>query len=349
MDGLECSEVMLKNIDLGDRYDSEYFTKEYLAIDNNLKHLKTEKLGNLSSVVASAFYPAATDLYKFGDTPFIRCVDCISHPIITNSQDDKFEKIPLKFGIDNNGISFLNKGDIVITKVGTPCYASIIEDYNIVALSRTVLGLTHIQNIDPYYLMIFFRSRYGFEQLYRERELTIQYQLTLSRIKNINVYTPSQEFQRKIRECCARYISNLKFSKKEYIDAQNQLLSYINFHGYKPNNIQVAIKNFTSSYSKSCRLDAEYYQPKYDELFNQLENLKTYKLGDIVNIKKSIEPGSTEYRDVGIPFVRVSDLSEFGISETHIHLDRIPYSYMGLQPKKNTILFSKDGSVGICI
>ena len=75
--------------------------------------------------------------------------------------------------------------------------------------------------------------------------------------------------------------------------------------------------------------------------------MKTYLLGDLVWIKKSVEPGSNEYLSVGIPFVRVSDLSKYGLSDPEIHLNRIPFAHMNLQPKKDTILLSKDGSVGI--
>ncbi len=152
MDGLECSEVMLSDIDLSDRCDSEYYTKDYLMNDQILSHCKTEKISQLCKTTASAFYPAATHLYEFGDFPFVRCVDCIDYPIITPEQDSNFEKIPLAFAEKSSGISILKNNDIVITKVGTPCYTSIIDGYSRLALSRTVLGLTNVKNINPYYL-----------------------------------------------------------------------------------------------------------------------------------------------------------------------------------------------------
>ena len=172
MDGLECSEIMKSMINFGDRYDAEYFTKDYLLMTNLLSHVTTKKLGKLAMPVSSAFYPAATHLYSVGDTPFIRCVDCISYPIITTEQDSRFEKIPYDFALESKGVSFVNREDIIVTKVGTPCFASVLQDYSEVALSRTVLGLTKIKEVDPYYLMVFLRSRYGFNQLFRQRELT---------------------------------------------------------------------------------------------------------------------------------------------------------------------------------
>ena len=82
-----------------------------------------------------------------------------------------------------------------------------------------------------------------------------------------------------------------------------------------------------------------------------MSKIKTQKLGGahgLVSIAKSIEPGSEAYVEDGIPFVRVSDVSKFEISEPEIKLRRdiLPTPEV-LFPQKDTILLSKDGSVGI--
>ena len=110
--------------------------------------------------------------------------------------------------------------------------------------------------------------------------------------------------------------------------------------------IVVMEKKLSASFFVSGRLDAEYYQPKYDYLDRQLSILTTRCLGDIVEIRKSIEPGSEVYQAEGVPFVRVSDLSKFGIETPSICLDSATYA-TALRPHKDTILLSKDGSVGI--
>ena len=48
----------------------------------------------------------------------------------------------------------------------------------------------------------------------------------------------------------------------------------------------------------------------------------------------------------GIPFIRVADINEFGLNEPSIHLDNEIYRDV-IRPTKNTILLTKDGSVGI--
>lgn len=102
---------------------------------------------------------------------------------------------------------------------------------------------------------------------------------------------------------------------------------------------------------KTGRLDAEYYQPKYDRLFSTLSKYTCKPLGGengLVLFKKSIEPGSGYYQSDGVPFIRVSDISKFEIEDPEIHLPLdIVDNIEDLYPEKDTILFSKDGSVGI--
>ena len=105
-------------------------------------------------------------------------------------------------------------------------------------------------------------------------------------------------------------------------------------------------KKLSDSFLSSGRLDAEYYQPKYDYLFSHLSEFATSTIGELTEIRKSIEPGSDAYQETGVPFIRVSDLSKFGLSDTTIHLNAEDYRD-AIRPKTDTILLSKDGSVGI--
>lgn len=275
LEKLEISEVNIANMDLNDRFDAEYFKRDSLMMLEKLRQLKNKKLEYFGDFVASAFYPAATQLYATGDTPFIRCVDCINFPLITYEQDYLFERIPMDFVSNNGGINILHQGDIVITKVGSPCFASIIHEHEIVALSRTVLGIKQIRNIDPYYLLLFLRSNYGFKQLLRQRELTIQYQLTLERVKQILVYTPSDILQKLIKNIVLKTFSFKQKSHDLYLSAQNLLLQELCLTDWQSDDESVATKTF-ADFQNSGRLDAEYYQPKYDEY---LAKVKSYSGG----------------------------------------------------------------------
>lgn len=105
-------------------------------------------------------------------------------------------------------------------------------------------------------------------------------------------------------------------------------------------------KKLSSTFLESSRLDAEYYQPKYDYLFGILKRFKTKTIREIAMLSKSIEPGSDAYCEKGTPFIRVADLSKLGLSEPAIYLDEVEFSGV-IRPQKDTILLSKDGSVGV--
>ncbi len=348
LEGLEVSIINFKEIDLGNRYDAEYFLKSDLNIYNLLINKESIRFRNYGYFVASAFYPAATQLYEIGDTPFIRCVDCISNPLITNLQNDNFERIPLEFAKEQSGMSLLSRGDMVITKVGSPCYASIVEEHDIVALSRTVLGIKNIKNINRYYLLIFLRAKYGFNQLLRQRELTIQYQLTLERVKNILIFAPSLEFQNKIEFLVKLAHSKLEESKTTYTAAENLLLETLGLKDFQPSQQNVNIKSFKESFLTSGRLDAEYYQPKYDELSDIISNCKYgfRKLGEII---ESIKNGFDfrTFTEVGKPYIRVGDIKNGRIDKESA--EKIPFELpikKDISLQVGDVLFTRKGSFG---
>lgn len=123
-----------------------------------------------------------------------------------------------------------------------------------------------------------------------------------------------------------------EFGFTETVKAQSQIV-----YGHK---------TLSNSFLLSGRLDAEYYQPKFDYLFKELNKFKTKTIKQIAILFKSIEPGSDAYKGDGIPFIRVADLSIFGLSDPTIFLDSSTFKET-IRPKKDTILLSKDGSVGI--
>ena len=346
---MQYSIVNRSKIDLDNRIDAEYFQPTYLDIEKQLIENKSIPLKKICSITGSAFYPAATHLYASGSIPFIRCVDCISYPVITKKQNIFFKKIPRDFAYKHKNIKKLKKRDIIVTKVGSPCYASIIHDLDEVALSRTVLGLKSIVNINPYYLLAFLRSKYGFLQLFRERELTIQYQLTLDRVGNILIFKPKNK---RLEELISQSISlQIKTKNKGielYKEAQSLLLSELNLADWKPKHRLAFIRRY-SDIELAGRLDAEYFQPKYEEIINKI---KAYKGGwdtleNLVQMKKGIEVGKKEYSEEGVPFIRVSDLKPEEVIRGKYISNQLYSQIKGHQPKTGEILLTKDASPGI--
>lgn len=126
-------------------------------------------------------------------------------------------------------------------------------------------------------------------------------------------------------------------------------LAIINDISKKYPHLNISVRPLSKSLHKSGRLDSEYYQSKYDLMETKIKSFSHKKLGELVSIQKSIEPGSEAYQDEGIEFVRVANLGKFGLSKSDIYLNEQDFSkeLKKLAPKKETILLSKDGSIGI--
>jgi type I restriction enzyme M protein len=203
------------------------------------------------------------------------------------------------------------------------------------------------KTISPAYLHIYLASNYGQFQVRRNIRGGGQTGLILPDFKDLIIIRFSKNFEKAITDISLQAHKYIVDSQNIYKTAEALLLSELGLKDWKPTEETESVKSFSESYGQSGRLDAEYYQPKYDELLNHISKYPTKKLNTIVNIKKSIEPGSDAYLDNGIPFIRVANLSKYGLTEPEIHLDRKFYELMDLKPKKDTILLSKDGSVGI--
>ena len=70
-------------------------------------------------------------------------------------------------------------------------------------------------------------------------------------------------------------------------------------------------------------------------------------LGNLTSLKKCVEVGSKEYIESGIPFVRVSNLSPFEITQEKYISEELYAEIAEHQPKQGEILLSKDATPGI--
>ncbi len=243
--------------------------------------------------------------------------------------------------------------DIMMARKGKIGGASIITEnevnYN---CNENVIKLTIIDKAryNPFYFTVYFNSKFGLKQIERLSTGNVQPWLSIFQIRKLLIPELNKQFQLQIENLVQSSYKKLEESKILYKEAEELLLKELDLLDFKPSAENIAIKSFKDSFEISGRLDSEYYQAKYDELIEHIKKTNFDKLDNIVNIKKSIEPGSEAYQDSGIAFIRVSNVTKFGISDTGIHLSKNILKEEELQklyPTKDTILLSKDGTVGI--
>lgn len=352
MDGLECSEILIKNQSFYARIDAEFFSKKNLFLQERLNASGAYPMKKYGALLdCSAFYPSITDYYSHdrSQIPFLR-VNEIQNGLINITDETVF--LPEEILVANRKtIAIAYPGDIIIAKGGNTLakVGLVTDEFPCYATCRDVIILRtdNLKNLNKYYLWAFLHSAYGQGILWRSASQTGQPHLTLPSILEIRI-PDITNIQNDIETLYLKSVEKKHQAESLYDSAQQQLLNGLQFALPSVSASSIVEKKLSDSFGLSGRLDAEYYQPKYDELFAVLSKQVRRPLGQLVSRMKSIEPGSEYYGDTGIPFIRVSDVSKTGIDNPSIMIpENIEPNIDRLYPKKDTILFSKDGSVGI--
>lgn len=246
--------------------------------------------------------------------------------------------------------SALKVDDLILSKVGNSIgyFARVDELINECNISENNIGikLHSLPYERKHYILTYLNTHYANKLVLRRRSGNAQPKLNVGDLTYIPIPLFSTDLELKISELVMRSKYTIELSKSAYRDAENILLNKLELIEWRIPSKTQSVKKVSESFIESGRLDAEYYQPKYDELFTLLGAYDTKTLSEIVNIEKSIEPGSEAYQTDGIPFIRVANLSKFGIADTDVYLSTEEYGDI-IRPEKDTILLSKDGSVGI--
>jgi len=348
LDGLEIEEMNLsvcKSI-IDFRIDANTYKKEYVRTDKILKSLHAKSISSQMKLIQNfGAYSLCNDIhfvnsgvpflmtqnirYNYIDWTNIRYVDETSHKMLYKSH--------------------CSTNQVLVTMAGEYLGRVAVYDKDFVCSSNQAIAkITLNDNVSPYYVATFLNTKYGQNQINRFKTITGQPNINMSLIQSLLVPEMSQLFQTTIENYSKKINKFLQESKNSYDNAEDKLLEIFDFNSYIEPREKYSLKSFSDSFGTSSRLDAEYYQEKYNDLFDILNRYNTKPLYKLVDIYKSAEPGSDYYSSEGVPFIRVSDITKYGLSEPAVQLQSGTDSMFGMQyPKKDTILLTKDGSVGI--
>ena len=306
---------------------------------NNLSQQQCDKLGDITDWITQGPNPTFVD---YVDIPCLTGRNISNGRVTYDNADyvsaDTYAEYA-RFQLHANDTLITLKGKGSIGKIGF-----VTTDKQAI-FSRNIGVVRPNTNIDAAYLNAYILSYYGQNMVLRgETGGTGQSTLTCTYIKSLDI--PRFNIEKQIGDLIRLSESVLTQANDCYKEAEQYLCDLLKINKLILPEDNTSIVLASQSFAKTHRLDAEYYQPKYDKLFALLEAYNTKTLSEIVNIKKSVEPGSEAYQTAGIPFIRVANLSKFGITDTDVYLSAEEYGDI-IRPEKDTILLSKDGSVGI--
>lgn len=197
----------------------------------------------------------------------------------------------------------------------------------------------------PHYLSTFLLTKYGRFQTYRQTTGNVQPNLFLDKIRNIKVPIISKIFQEKIEfiVCSALKLKNI--SNQYYIDAETILLNEFKLDNFTLDNNSINIKNISDSFKITGRLDAEYYQPKYEEYIKVLG--KTANLNTICDIHDKNFTPNTNHKYQYIELANIGAYGEIQDINTLIGSD-LPNRARRLVHTGQVVISSVEGSLQSC-
>lgn len=355
MDGLECIEINYKELFTDSkifRFDNTFYSKQIIKYMEKIcsrEHYCFDKcIDVLTDYTANGAFADLAHNVKVSDS-----IDFAKWIRIQNLDRADYQnaiRYVTKDSYEYLAKSKLFGGELLISKTGEYLGKAFLfkpdEEGNF-TLADNIFLVRLQENYSKELIYTYINSHIGRVLLLRWSQGTGQPTVIKDSLRQLIIPRFSDEFIKIIEILISDKDDCLRKSKEIYKKVEDELKEKFS---YREKQSIYTIKNY-SSISEEMRLDAEYYQPKYDDLFDGLKRHNTRHLGGengLVNVKKSIEPGSEAYQDEGIPFVRVSDVDKFEISNPDIKISKnIVSSIETLYPKKDTILFSKDGSIGI--
>lgn len=334
MEGLEISVVKLSEVNNQNRFDTDFYMKRYLINENQLLNKKHLYVSDYFTVTDGEH--GSVEYLEHG-------VKYLTAENIKNGFIDISNIRYVSEDVDRrNKRASVNVGDILISIKGTLGQIAIAKawikpanmnrDIAIMKTKKQIIGLSE-------YLAIFLMTSMGEIQCSRGGSGGVQQMITLERLRKFIIPSLSEDFYKVIKYKYDSSLHKLEESKSLYSQAEDLLLGELGLKDWRPKNTLHTTKKF-SDFVQSGRLDAEYYQPKYDEIEKAI---KSYKGGyDIVSNLFNQNVDVCDYKKTEYNYVEIGDVN---VGDGSVSFNKVETSELPDNAKrilhKNDILISK--------
>lgn len=336
MSGLECSEVKynITRKAVIFRLESEYYNSK-----------KTEFLNYKTG-------EEITDFVQYGTSKALN-EERLGYPVLRlNEFDGHFIDKPYKYcnmiSLDDYENLSLKKDDVLICRTnGNANYvgkaALVTENCDYAFASYLYRVRPKKELISSAMLVSFLNSKYGRQEIEKQSMQSNQVNFSPAKFREIKIPIFSGRLNQEIDKIY--YVSRQMGmeSKKLYNISEKLLLEKLRLSDYKESKESIAVKNLSVSFLENGRLDAEYYQPKYDEFEKLIDKNKVVSLN--IYDKNYVPKDDQKYK-----YIELANIRENGIIdgvETHKGVD-LPTRARRKIKEGQVLVSSIEGSLSSC-
>lgn len=299
------SEVMLSKLKANSeifRIDSEPFQK----ISHNSYGYETLRLDEICII-----NPSKTEIMSMDRNTEI---SFLPMALMGNGIINELEKGKIKNYI-SSGYSYFAENDILIAKI-TPCMEhgkcaiaqGLVNEIGFGSTEYNVFRLVD-SRVNLYYLFAFLNR----EVIRKQAEIHMvgtsgRQRVPTSFYANLPIPVLPLNFQKNIEELLIQSYENLEISKQKYTEAETLLLENLGLTNFQAACNSVNVKLLKESFLQTGRLDAEYYQIKYEQYWNLIQSQDYVFIRDeYLHITEKPDWKNQPYQYIEIGDVNISD------------------------------------------
>lgn len=348
---MECFTVYADEVE--GRIDPHFYRPELIKTYKKLyagKH-EIKQVKDFSKVICGPFGSSIkVKDYKGSGVPLVRIANINENQELTQ-ENTIFITEELAQKLKSYKVK---KDDLIISQRGTlGLIVKITDFFDGGIISANFIAIKNLKGILPDYLKVFLSSQYGQMQLVRRTSGQVQTKITTDDIKSLIIPLPPLETQNKIIQLMDAAYSSKK--SKEF-EAQ-KLLDSINDYVLDELGIKLPELKDKMTYVvyaddvKGKRIDAYYYQPKFEEVEKAIKNGK-FEVKELKEFITKIHYGASvknEYVDKGIPLLRIMNLkpNKFDLRDIVKLPESMKKDLGNAFVKEGDLLISRSGTVGI--
>ena len=317
----------------GIRMDAEYWRSVFIKnsrlvpTTNKIKHFISKNVSNIKS------------------SPINKNFDYLEISKIS-LENPMYETIKVQKGEEPDRAHYiLRENDVVVSTVRPNRNAVAFIDRNNIIGSSGLSVLRSNGEIEPEYFFVFCKTDYFINCLIRANKATMYPAVSNEDILNLPMFIPSKKFRKIITQNIKKAFFYIAKAKDIFVQTENMFLSELDLVSWKPQHKLTFIKDLYNI-KQTQRMDAEYFQPKYEKL---IHNIKHYKegwdtLGNLISLKDdNFKPKENHL----YKYIELSHISSTGEIIKHINSkgQNLPSRAKRKISKGDIIISSVEGSL----
>lgn len=193
----------------------------------------------------------------------------------------------------------LNDRDVLFNRTNSQVFVGrtgIFKEFSqepIVFASYLVRIVPDVNVVTPEYLTTFLNTKYGILDVKRRARISInQSNVNAEELKRVEIPLVNRTLQLLVTDSFDEAFRYIQKSESTFKEAESILLSELGLANWQPKHQLTFVKNYSDT-EQAKRIDAEYFQPKYEEI---VKAIKAYKggwdsLGNLAKLKdKNFNP-----------------------------------------------------------